>query len=555
MLGGAKRTEMTDKTGQTLKVHQALAQALSDNGVETLFGLMGDANMFMVDSFIRDCGGGFVAAANEAGATLMAIGYAVMSGKVGVCSVTHGPAMTNTITALVEGVKGQAPIVLICGDTDVEDREHNQNIAQREFVIAAGAGFEQVRSPKTAVEDVARAMRRAMVERRPIMLNVPAEFDWLNVDYRPIRVRIPENRAVVPESDDLDNVIGIIAAAKRPVVLAGRGASSAQARTALLKLAKRIEAPLATTLKGKDLFRGEDYNLGVCGTVSSPVAVDVIMESDCLIAFGAGLNRYTTSRGSFLNGKRIIQINLEPTEVGRNITPDAALVGDPAGMADIIVHWLDEAEIPSSGAYTPELKERIAASGPEVVNAADNGNDTVDYGWALTKFDQLLAQDRVVVTDGGRFMVGVWKTVGVDGPASFLTTVNFSSIGLGLPYAIGASYARPGRPIVLFTGDGGFMNGGLAEFNTAVRCKVDLIVIVCNDSAYGAEYVKFRAKELSPTNIFFDWPDFAPVAVALGGEGVTVKSEEDFVLAERALRQRRGPLLIDVKLDPDRISN
>jgi acetolactate synthase-1/2/3 large subunit len=544
---------MTDAAGQTLKVHQAIARALFDNGVETMFGLMGDANMFMVDSYIRDCGGAFVAAANEAGATLMALGYAVMSDKVGVCSVTHGPAMTNTVTAMVEGVKGQIPMVLICGDTDVEDREHNQNVAQREFVIAAGAGFEQVRSPRTAVEDVARAIRRALVERRPIALNVPAEFDWADVAYVPSRVHVPDSRAVVAESEDLDNAVGIIAAAKRPVILAGRGAASPLAKAALLKLARRIEAPLATTLKGKDLFRGEVGNLGVCGTISSDVAVEVLMEADCIIAFGASLNRYTTSRGTFLKGKRIVQINLEPTEVGKNFQPDAALVGDPAGMADLIVHWLDEAEIASSGFCDEAMKQKIAASKATLGDVADYDNGTVNFRWMLAQLDAALPADRIVVTDGGRFMVGVWQTISTPGPDSFLTTVNFSSIGLGLPYAIGASFARPGRPIVLFTGDGGFMNGGLAEFNTAVRAGCDLTVVVCNDGAYGAEHVKFRAKSLSAENIFFDWPDFAPVAVALGGEGVTVLSSGGLALALSAVNRRDRPLLIDVKLDPERV--
>ena len=539
---------------QPLKVYQAIARALADNDVTTMFGLMGDANMFMVDSFVRECGGTFVAAANESGGTLMALGYALMSGKVGVCSVTQGPGLTNTVTALVEGVKGSVPMVLLCGDTMPEDREHNQNVAQREFVIAAGAGFEQLRSPKTVAQDVARALRRAMVERRPIALNLPTEFDWAAADYHPIVIRIPESRATVSTSDDLDNAIGIIAAAKRPLILAGRGASSSEAKAAILKLGKRIEAPLATTLKGKDLFLGEDYNLGIFGTVSSATAVDTIMQSDCIIAFGASLNRYTMSNGTFSKGKRIVQVNLEPSEIGKNFQPDAGLVGDPAALAGIIVHWLDEAEIAPSGFCTPELKQKIALEGNEIANGKD-GDGTVDYRRALLELDKLLPSDRVLVTDGGRFMRYAWTTLTAPGPRSFVSTVNFSSIGLGLSHAIGASFAAAGRPIVMVAGDGGFMLGGLVEFNTAVRHKVDLIVVVCNDGAYGAEHVKFQNKQMDPAMILFDWPDFAPIAIALGGFGVTVRSQKDWSQVEEAIRQRRGPLLIDVKLDPNRMGH
>lgn len=114
-------------TTQPRNVHQAIARALVDNGVDTIFGLMGDANMYMVDSFIRDCGGRFISAANEAGAIMMALGYASLSGKPGICSVTHGPGLTNTITGIVEGVRGAVPLVLLCGDTDVVDRENLQS--------------------------------------------------------------------------------------------------------------------------------------------------------------------------------------------------------------------------------------------------------------------------------------------------------------------------------------------------------------------------------------------------------------------------------------------
>ena len=545
---------MAEKTVETLKVHQAIARALADNGISTLFGLMGDANMYMADSFVRDYGGSYVAAAHEAGAALMALGYSSISGQVGVCTVTHGPAMTNTITALIEGVKGSTPMVLLCGDTPVADRENLQDVAQREFVIAAGAGFEQLRAPGTVAQDVAIALRRAIVERRPIALNVPIEFDWADVEYRPVRIHIPESRAIVPASDDLDNAIGIIAAAKRPIVLVGRGAMSALARTAILKLAERIEAPLATTLRSKDLFLGEDHNLGIFGTLSTPETVDVIMASDCIIAFGAGLNKLTTSNGTLVKGKRVVQVNLEPTEVGRRMLPDAGLVGDPAGMADIIVHWLDEAEIPASG-FRREARGKSTQS--DATDADPSGEDydgTVDFRRALSRLDRILPADRVVVTDGGRFMREAWTAIKVPDPNSFLPAISCGSIGLGLAHAIGASFAATGRPTVLITGDGGFMHGGLIEFNTAVRHNCDLIVVVCNDGAYGAEHIKFRNRDMNPGLITFDWPDFAPLAIDLGGEGVTIQSEDDFANAEKAIQNRRRPLLIDVKLDPDRIT-
>jgi acetolactate synthase-1/2/3 large subunit len=540
-----------------MKMHQAIAKALADNGVDTIFGLVGDANMFMIDSYVHDFGGTFVPAAHEAGGALMALGYASLSGRAGVCSVTHGPAVSNTVTALIEGVKGSLPLVLLCGDTAVEDREQNQNIPQRDIIVATGAGFEQLRSPATALEDLARVIRRAMTEHRPVALNIPAEFNWKDVDYKPSRVLVTDNRAVVTESDDIDNAVGLIAVSRRPVVIAGRGAATAEARDSILKLARRIDAPVATTLKAKDLFRGDQYNLGICGTVSTPAAVETIMEADCVISFGASLTFRTTSHGAFLEGKRVIQVNLEPAEIAKNVQPDVGLVGEPGRVANLIRHWLDAGDIEPSGWCGEELRKRIAADLPDLAPEPDYDDGTVNFRRALLRLDHAVPENRVLVTDGGRFMRHPWTLVSTSGLNSFIPPCNSGSIGLGFAHAVGASYAAPDRPILLVTGDGGFVHGGLAEFNTAVRLKRDVIVIVCNDGAFGSEFAKFTWKitdrQMPPGLITFDWPDFAPVARSLGGDGVTVRSFNDLDLAEEAIRNRSRPLLIDLKVDPNRM--
>jgi acetolactate synthase-1/2/3 large subunit len=544
---------MTTETSQSLKVHQALAHSLVDNGVRTLFGLMGEGNLYLTDSFIRDYGGEYVSASHEAGAVLMGLGYSLITGRVGVSTVTVGPAMTNTITALIQGVKSSTPLLLLCGDTALEDRDSIQSVSQRDFVMAAGAGFEQLRAANTVAQDLATALRRAIVERRPVVLNMPTNLQWADTSCQPVRIRIPQNKQFVPTGEELDNAIGMIAAAKRPIVLAGRGAVSPEARTAILKFAERIEAPLATTVKAKDLFQGEAFNLGIFGTLSSDTATEAIIQSDCVIAFGASLNTLTTSHGTFVSGKRVIQVNPEATEVGKNVPVDAGLIGDPGATADLLVHWLDEAEIPGSGARTEELSRKIAGEPTSFPNGESGADGTVDFCHSMWRLDQALPVDRILVTDGGRFTRHVWKTFRTPGPGSFVPSTDFGSIGLGFGYAVGAAVADRTRPTVLVTGDGGFMNGGLAEFSTAVRHGADLVVILCNDGCYGAEWLHFHRRGMDPGVAMFQWPDFAPVAVALGGEAVTVRSEGDLVLAETAIRDRQRPLLIELKLDPSRM--
>mgnify|MGYP003582434213 CR=1 FL=1 len=534
-----------------MKVHAAIARALSDNGVETLFGLVGDANLYMVDSFIRDCGGRFISSAHEVGATLMGLGYTNVAGRLGVVSVTHGAAVTNTLTALVHGVKARVPMLLLCGDTPVEDRENFQNTGQREHILATGAGFEQLRSPRTIAEDVATCFRRAFTERRPIALNIPVEFQWDDVEYEARPYRAPNARGLVPESEDLDNAIGIIAAARRPVVLAGRGAIDSEARAALIRFAERLEAPLATTLQAKDLFRGEAFDLGICGTLSQSVAVDALIEADCIIGFGASINPYTLSRGAFENGKRFVQVDSDPAQIGRYMTPDAGVVGDAALTADLFLKWLDEAEIPGSGARDQALAERLETASPWDGLDTPDPSERIDMPRVVQRLEQVFPRDRVLVTDGGRFLTEPWKNLRVPHPRQFVITLAFGSIGLGMGHAIGAALAKPDVPVLHVTGDGGFVLGGLAEFNTAVRHKLDIVTIICNDGAYGAEHIQFRNKNMDPALSMFEWPDFAKVADALGGQGFTVETFADLEQALAAIETRDRPILIDLKLDPD----
>lgn len=526
-------------------VYQSIARATQEHGTTTMFGLMGDANLFMVDSFVREFGGRFIPAAHEGSSILMASAYAHVSGNVGVATVTHGPALSNCVTALTEAARGHAQLVVFAGDTPAENPRHLQSIDQRELVNVTGAGFEQLRTPATVGKDVARAFYRAQVERRPIVLNMPADFMWQEADYDIQVLDVFAAPAGVESGDTLDNAIGMIASARRPLILAGGGAVAA--RDQLVRLADRLEAPLATTLKAKGLFNDHPYNIDIFGTLSTPAAYDLIAQSDCIVCFGTALHDFTTDRGKLMKDKRIVQIDVDPTAIGGELHPDAALVADAGLTAETILYWLDEAEIPPSG-FTSELD--IATLTAHPAGAEKTSDGTVNYVHALERLEESLPSDRILVTDGGRFMTEVWCRLSVPNPQSFVSSVNFGAIGLGLQEAVGAGIAAPERPVVLFSGDGGFMMGGINEFNTAVRLGLDLIVIIANDSAYGAEHIQFIDRKMDPSLTEFHWPSFADIARSLGGEGVEVGSKEQLESALEALKVRNGPFLIELRLDP-----
>jgi len=530
-----------------VKGYASLAAVLAEHGVSTMFGVMGDGNMFLVDSFIRDQGGEYVAAANEAGATLMAAGYATGSGRVGVATVTHGPGLANTVATLVSAARERRPIVLITGDIAAEARSNAQNIDQASLVAPTGAGFEQVASARSAPGDLARALRRADAEQRPIVLNVPADFAFAEIDYLPgTSPREVPRQAPAPDPAGLDGAVGLIASARRPIILAGQGALLSGAQASLRELADLLGAPVATTLPVRGLFADYEHDLGIFGTLSTSWAIEAILAADCVIAVGASLNPYTGGGDGwpYLAGKRVVHCDIDPGVLGVHFTPDAEVVADAGAFADTVVSWLREAEYTGTG-FRDSLQH---AALPE---PASERPGFVDLATALTELDRRLPRERSLTVDGGRFTDEVIRRFEVHRPRAWTTTFGgFGAIGNGLATAIGMGCADRSLPAVALVGDGSFMLGGLAEFSTAVRHRVDLIVVVCNDGCYGAEYRKLVDRDFGVEHSLFDWPDFAPVADALGGVGCTVRGLDDLAYAEKVVNERDRPVLIDVKLDP-----
>jgi thiamine pyrophosphate-dependent acetolactate synthase large subunit-like protein len=533
-------------------VHEVIARTLDAMGVDTIFGLIGDGNLYMADSFTRETGGRFIAVAHEATAVLAATGYSRTTGRLGVAAVTHGPALTNTVTALIEGVRARTPLVLLAGDTAVVDRDNLQKIDQRSVILPTGAGFVQVRSPETVPEDIVGAFRGAELERRPVVLNIPADFQWHDVEYRPPRQRPVVRQSVRPSEDALDAALGIIASARRPLVLAGRGATSDEARAAVLGFARRVGAPVTTTLQARELFAGEPEDLGIFGTLSTDTAVDVIGQADCVVAFGAALNRWTTGEGSLLQGARVVQVDLDPAALNHHRVVDAPVVGDAAVVAAEFARLLDEVSFTPTG-----FAARAAQPSGHVVAAkpAEHRPGTLDVDEALRLINRSFPAERSLVLDAGRFFHHAASNVRTGAVNSYVHTLEFGCIGLGMGNAIGAAAGTSGPPVLLISGDGGFMLGGLAEFNTAVRHQLDIVVVIMNDKSYGAEYIQFTNKGMDPAISTFEWPSFAAVANALGGTGYAVHTPEELEKAMDSLADRDRPALIEVFLDPASISS
>jgi acetolactate synthase I/II/III large subunit len=533
-----------------MHVYEALAQALYDNDIHELFGVVGDANLFIIDSFRTAAGGRYIPVSTECGAVMAAFGYAQVSGRLGAATVTHGPGLTNTVTALVEAQRGRVPLLVIAGDTPLSQRDHIQDIDQRAIVAATGAHFWQVRSAESAVADIAEAVRLAWSQSAPVVVNIPIDIEWETVDYRPILGTPAPATTVAADEETVEEAVGVIASADRPLVLAGRGARGADTKAAIVEFAERLGAPVATTLRGKDLFTGIPGNIGIFGTLSDEAALDVIGQSDCVIAFGAGLNEWTTAEGALVDDKRVVHVDIDRTRLNRFTRATVTVAADAASAARDFMRLLDEAEVPSS-TFIDRATRRIAA---RPADTDDRGtDDTVDIRTALGLVDRMVPSDRIVVTDNGRFIKHAFVALHVENPSRYVHAVNFGSIGLGMATALGASYAAPDSPVLLACGDGGFAEGGLSELVTAVMQRRNIVVLLLNDSAYGAEYVHLASRGMDPACTTFDWPDFGPIATAIGAQGVTVRNKKELEDALENVDFAGGPVLFDVRIDPSRV--
>ena len=530
-------------------VAEAVGRALAREGVGAVFGVLGSGNL-VVTNALRDAGVPFVAARHEGGAICMADGYARVSGELAACSVHQGPGLTNAVTGLTEAAKSRTPLLVLAADTPAAALRSNFRIDQAALVEAVGAVAERVHGAATAMADVARAARRARIERRAVVLMLP-----LDVQAEAVPERVPELPAAPriapphPAADAVAQLAALLGAAERPAIVAGRGAVLAGAGPALRALAERAGAVLATSAVANGLFRGDPFDVGIAGGFSSPLAARLLRESDVVVAFGAALNQWTTRHGTlFAPDAHVVQVDLDAAALGAHRPVDVAVAGDAAATAEAL---LDALEPRAAGRRTPALAAEIAAHGwREEPYAESTAAGRIDPRTLSIALDDLLPEERTVVVDSGHFMGWPSMYLRVPDAAGFVFPQAFQCVGLGLGNAIGAALARPDRLTVAALGDGGALMS-LPELETLGRLGLPLLVVVYDDEAYGAEVHHFRPLGHAVDLAQFPPADLAALAEAAGCRGLEVHGVADLDGVRDWLERRDGPLLVDAKVDPD----
>jgi thiamine pyrophosphate-dependent acetolactate synthase large subunit-like protein len=542
-------------------VWREVARAIAETGAGICFGLVGGAN-FKVTYALSELGVEFIAARHEGGAVTMADVAARLSCKrlgrgLVVASVTAGPGLTNALTGIGEAAKSDTPLLVIAGDVPVGDLHSSFGIRQAELVHSVGAEWIQISNPATAYEDARRAALLAL-RRKAVVLSLPVDIQEAMVAPAAVMAGTAPSAAepvLPPNADQVRDLVAAIKASAKPLILAGHGAVVADAKDKLIALADSIGALLATSLHAHGMFAGHPWNLGVCGGFSSPAAMELISQSDLILTFGASLNMWTTKKGKLLSDHaHIAQIDIDKERLGLHRPADLKIEGDVAAVAGALLRAFDaEKGIGSSVASwrSPEVATIIDSKSNHRAPYQDTGSaDFLDPRTFSKAIDALLPKARVVVSDGGHFAGWAIRYLSVPDQRGWCIPIAFQSIGLGLAAAIGAAVTQPQRLVVLAAGDGGFLMS-LAEFETAVRLKCSICMVIYNDSAYSAEVHHFGPLGFSPAMARFPTTDFAQIARGFGAQGAVVRTLSDLDPVKQWIAEGApGVFVVDARINP-----
>jgi acetolactate synthase I/II/III large subunit len=532
-----------------VRVYEAIAEVLDRAEVERLFGVMGDASMRFLSSFMDRRPGAYVGTAHEAGAVAMADGYSRLTRRLGVASVTHGPGMTNGLTALTNAVRANSQLLLLTGSTPPQ-REHLQRLDLRAAAGLAGAEYHEALRAEDVVDDLVLAMRAAVLNRHPVVLNIPVAFMASEVVGAESSYGLGPWRPdeVAPAADRFDEAVGVIATADRPLIVVGRGVVNAGLRDKVVALAEALDAPVATTVMAKGLMSGYPLDLGICGSQASSLATKYISQADCLIALGAGLNAHTTASGDLFRGKTVVHVDATPAVAGGRLPVTVAVTSDVRPFVEQALEAVRAIGQRHDSAWATSLRQDLAAF-DSADDFVDQSNDSyVDLRSAMIALDNVLPAERALVTDAGHFMSAPWRHLGCS-PSAFTHSGSYGAIGLGLPMAIGAAFANLDRLTVGVHGDGGLMMS-IQELCVAVEHQLPMVIAVANDRSYGSEYHKLAEWGHNPDHALCTWPSFADMARGFGAEGVVITRVQQIYDLKPQLGELRTPLLLDVRTDP-----
>ncbi len=531
-----------------ITVAEALVRCLEQENVEIVFGYPGGTILPVYDA-LNDTTIRHILVRHEQGAAHAADGYARVTGKVGVCLATSGPGATNLVTGIANAYMDSIPMVIITGQvpTSQVGTDAFQEVDITGITLPITKHNYLVKDPAMLPAIIKKAFLIASTGRPgPVLIDLPKDIAQTRIKFKyPKKVELAGYKPTYKGHPSMVQQAGrIIMDSQRPVIYAGGGVRLSNAAPELLQLAETISAPVTHTLMGLGSFPGDHpLFLGMLGLHGTRYANQAVTECDCLIAVGARFDDRVVSKVSgFAPSAKIVHIDIDPAEIGKNVRSNLPIVGDVKNVLGAILPLLKKKDNAAWVARVQQLKKdyplhyrREGIMKPQFV---------------IEKLNEFKDDNAIVVTDVGQHQMWTALYMRFKEPRSFLSSGGLGAMGFCLPAAIGAKLGAPERNVIVVVGDGG-LQMTMQELGTAAEQKLPLKIFVLNNQRLGMvrqlqEY--YCDKRYIGVDLQFDL-DFAALGRLYGMEGYTVETEEQLLEILPRVLNSKEPVIVNCIID------
>ena len=541
---------------------QILLESLMREGVEVIFGYPGGVTLPIYD-VLYDHPLKHVLMRHEENASFSAEGYARTTGKVGVCMATSGPGATNLTTGLVDALMDSIPIVAITGQVPSKLIGRDAFQEADTFGITRGATKHNylVKDINELADTIHEAFYVASSGRPgPVLVDTTKDVLLAKAKYRPAE-QIEEMRGyelrLDADDDEVDAAVEFLWTAERPYVYAGGGVIASGASAELADFAESLDAPVALTVMGLGAIPSNHPNfISMLGMHGSYAANMGVTECDALIALGVRFDDRVTGRlDAFAPNARVLHVDIDPAEMGKNRKPDVAIVGDVKHVLRRLIARLKETKGKRGGeneVSRAAWRERITGWMREHPYGYEASEQEIKPQQLVQKIDAISGGEAVMSVDVGQHQMWAAQYMRFNGPRQWVVSGGLGAMGFGLPAAIGAQFGRPDKVVFALVGDGGFMMS-LPELATIASNKLPLKIVVLNNGTLGMVrqwQELFYNKRYCAVELDC-FPDCELLGAAFGIKGRTVDKPGDLDGALEEAMAEPGPFLLDVKVTPE----
>jgi acetolactate synthase-1/2/3 large subunit len=540
---------------------KALIEALKREKVENIFGIIGGA-LLPIHDVLFDSGIRHILARHEQGAAHAADGYARASGRAGVCMATSGPGATNLVTGIANAYLDSSPVIALTGQVNTYSTTSSYMIGRDAFQEADIIGIStpitkyncQVKSASEIPKAVRVSFHIATTGRPgPALIDLPkdtqTEIDEMDFP-RNVQIRGYKPN-IEPHPIQVKRAVKLLLKAERPIILAGGGTITSNASPELMQIAELLMAPVTTTFMGKSCFpENHPLSIGNIGMHGTRIANKVILEADVILAIGTRFqDRSTGTLDDFCPDAKIIHIDIDAAEIGKNVDVEVPIVADAKLtlklMHQQLVHKIKKIE------HSPWI-DRVKELKDKFLREMNFGEDDLTSPKLLKELRRILPENAIVATEVGQNQMWAALHFQTYKPRTFISSGGLGTMGFGFPASIGAKVACPSCPVVDIAGDGSFRMTE-QELGTSVTEDIPVIVVILNNSMLGmvAQWQRLFYNRKYAAVKLGSVPDFAKLAQAYGAEGIRVGSLKEFSAAMKKALKNEVTTVIDVPISPE----